>query len=183
MSTTLSKEFGTETASDISMNTSLSAEEREVFQNSKQIRRLLANARTIAVVGLSTEKTKASNMVASYLKDEGYRVIPVNPRATEILGEKCYPDLKSVPEPIDIVNVFRPASAVPGIVDEALEVGAKSLWLQLRIVERDAAQRAADHGMDVVMDRCIKMEHGRYCGALHFAGMNTEVITAKRRSA
>jgi predicted CoA-binding protein len=165
------------------MNTSLSPEERERFQNSKRIRQLLGGAKTIAVVGLSTEKTKASNMVASYLQDEGYRVIPVNPRATEILGEKSYPDLKSVPEKIDIVNVFRPASAVAGIVDEAIEVGAGAVWLQLRIIDLPSADRALDAGLSVVVDRCIKMEHGRYCGALHWAGMNTEVITAQRRKA
>jgi uncharacterized protein len=176
-------EFGTPTASDISMNTALDAHQRDQFQNSRRIRDLLGSARTIAVVGCSTEKTKASNMVASYLQDEGYRVIPVNPRATEILGEKCYPDLRSIPEHVDIVNVFRPTADVPPIANEAIEIGAGALWLQLRIVDLDSAQRALDAGLTVVVDRCIKMEHGRYCGALHWAGMNTEVITAQRRKA
>ncbi|MEZ0326159.1 MAG: CoA-binding protein [Fimbriimonas sp.] len=176
-------EFGPTTAADITMNTSLSPDERERFQNSKRIRQLLGNAKTIAVVGLSTEKTKASNMVASYLQDEGYRVIPVNPRATEILGETSYPDLKSIPEKVDVVNVFRPPAAVPGIVEEAIDAGAGAVWLQLRIIDLPSAQKALDAGLDVVVDRCIKMEHGRYCGALHWAGMNTEVITAQRRKA
>ncbi len=176
-------EFGPNTAADITMNTSLSPEERESFQNSKRIRELLGNARTIAVVGLSTEKTKASNMVASYLQDEGYRVIPVNPRAAEILGEKSYPDLASIPEKVDIVNVFRPESEVSGIVDQAVQAGAGAIWLQLRIIDLPSAQRAIEAGLSVVVDRCIKMEHGRYCGALHWAGMNTEVITAQRRKA
>ena len=120
-------------------------------------------------------------MVASYLLDEGYKVIPVNPRSAEILGLKCYPDLKSIPESIDIVQVFRPASEVAGIVDEAIEVGAKAVWMQLRIIDLKSADRAIDAGIKVVVDRCIKMEHGRYGGSLHFAGMNTEVISSQRR--
>ncbi|HWD39966.1 MAG TPA: CoA-binding protein, partial [Fimbriimonas sp.] len=98
---------------DIRLNTILTPDQRERFQNSHEIRELLSSAKTIAVVGMSTESTKASNMVASYLQDEGYRIVPVNPRATEILGEKCYPDLKSIPFPVDVVDVFRPASEVP----------------------------------------------------------------------
>ncbi len=166
---------------DIRLNTSLTAEQREKYQNSKMIRELLASAKTIAVVGMSTERTKASNMVGSYLRDEGYRVIPVNPRATEIDGEVCYPDLKSIPVPIDIVDIFRPPGEFPAIVDEAIAVGAKAIWMQLRLVSLPAAEKAAEAGLKVVADRCIKMEHGRYGGALHWAGMNTEVITAKRR--
>ncbi|AIE84350.1 CoA-binding protein [Fimbriimonas ginsengisoli] len=173
--------FGPSSVCDISLNTQLTAEQREKYQNTRAIRDMLSDAKTIAIVGLSTEKTKASNMVASYLQDEGYRVIPVNPRATEILGEKSYPDLKSIPEPVDIVEVFRPASEVPAIVDEAIAIGAKAVWMQLRIIDLPSADRALDAGLSVVVDRCIKMEHGRYAGALHWAGMNTEVITAQRR--
>lgn len=173
--------FGSSSACDISLNTRLSAEDRERFQNTRVIRELLGSAKTIAVVGLSTEMTKASNMVASYLQDEGYRVIPVNPRATEILGEVCYPDLKSIPVPVDIVDVFRPAAEVPAIVDEAIAIGAGAVWMQLRIVDLASAERAQQAGLQVVVDKCIKMEHGRFGGALHFAGMNTEVISAKRR--
>ncbi|MFI5384726.1 MAG: CoA-binding protein [Fimbriimonadales bacterium] len=168
-------------ACDIRLNTPLTEQQREKYQNGRVIRELLATAKTIAVVGLSTEKTKASNMVASYLQDEGYRVIPVNPRAEEILGEKCYPDLRSIPFPVDIVDIFRPASEVAAIVDEAIAIGAKALWMQLRIIDLPSADRALDAGLKVVVDRCIKMEHGRYGGALHWAGMNTEVVTAQRR--
>jgi predicted CoA-binding protein len=130
---------------------------------------------------MSTETTKASNMVASYLMDEGFTVYPVNPRATEINGLPCYPDLASVPGPIDIVDVFRPASEVASIVDQAIAVGAKAVWCQLRIIDLDAADKAIEAGLDVVVDKCIKMEHGRFGGMLHWAGMNTEVISARRR--
>lgn len=168
-------------ACDVRLNTSLNDEQRDKYQNGRVIRELLAAAKTIAVVGLSTEKTKASNMVASYLQDEGYRIIPVNPRAEEILGEKCYPDLRSIPLPVGIVDIFRPASEVSAIVDEAIEIGAKAVWMQLRIIDLPSADRVLAAGLNVVVDRCIKMEHGRYCGALHWAGMNTEVVTAQRR--
>ena len=122
-------------------------------------------------------------MVASYLKDEGYQIIPVNPRATEILGEPCYKDLKSIPIPVDIVQVFRPTSEVAAIVEDAISIGAKAVWMQLRIIDLPSADRAIEAGMIAIVDKCIKMEHGRYCGALHWAGMNTEVITAQRRKA
>jgi len=170
-------------ACDISLNTRLTLEQRERFQNTKVIRDILAHAKTIAMVGMSTEKTKASNMVASYLQDEGYRVIPVNPRADEILGEKSYPDLKSIPDKVDVVNIFRPAAEVPAIVDEAIAIGAKAVWMQLRIIDLPSAERAQAAGLQAVVDKCMKMEHGRFGGALHWAGMNTEVITARRRSA
>ena len=166
---------------DIRLNTSLNAEQRALFQDSSVIRDILADAKTIAVVGLSTEKTKASNMVASYLQDEGYRVIPVNPRATEILGEKCYPDLKSIPFPIDVVDVFRPTSETAAIVDDAIAIGAKAIWFQLRIIDMPSATKAREAGLHTILDRCIKMEHGRYSGVLHWAGMNTELISAQRR--
>jgi predicted CoA-binding protein len=167
---------------DVSLNTFLTPEERARFQNTKLIRELLSTAKTIAVVGLSTEKTKASNMVASYLQDEGYRIIPIHPRASEILGEKAYPNLATVPEHIDIVDIFRPPAEVAKIVDEAIDIKAGAVWMQLKLVDLEAAAKAEAAGLKVVADRCIKMEHGRYCGALHFAGMNTEIVTAKRRS-
>jgi len=167
---------------NVTMNTALSPEQRALYQDSKTIRRLLTEAKTIAVVGLSTEKTKASNMVASYLQDEGYRVIPVHPKATEILGEPAFPDLLSIPMDVDIVNIFRPSNEVAGIVDQAIRIGAKAVWQQLRIIDLEAAERARQAGLISIVDRCIKMEHGRYCGALHWAGMNTEVVTARRRA-
>lgn len=173
--------YGPTTACDITLNTRLTPEQRERFQNTKTIREILATAKTIAIVGLSTEKTKASNMAASYLQDEGYRVVPVNPRATEILGEKCYPDLKSIPFPVDVVDIYRPQSEVAAIVDEAIQIGAKAVWQQLRIADLESAQRALDAGLNSIADKCIKMEHGRFGGQLHWAGMNTQVITAQRR--
>lgn len=174
--------LGPSLSCDISLNTRLTPEQRQRYQNTKGIRDVLADAKTVAVVGLSAESTKASNMVASYLRDEGYRVIPVNPRVTEIFGEKCYPDLKSIPEPVDVVEIFRPASEVPQIVEDAIAIGAKAVWMQLRIVDVASADRAIEAGLTVVVDKCMKMEHGRFGGALHWAGMNTEVITAQRRT-
>lgn len=175
--------LGPGTACDIRLNTSLTPEQRAVFQDVRTIRDILAHAKTIAIVGLSTEKTKASNMVASYLQDEGYKIIPVHPKASEILGEKAYPDLKSIPGKVDVVDIFRPPAEVPAIVDDAIAIGAGAVWMQLKLVDLDAAERARKAGLKVVADRCIKMEHGRYGGRLHWAGMNTELITAKRRSA
>jgi uncharacterized protein len=166
---------------DISLNTKLTPEQREKYQNTRVIRELLSTAKTIAVVGLSTEKTKASNMVASYLQDEGFRVIPVHPKADEILGEKCYPSLRNIPFKVDIVDVFRPAFEVSGIVEDAIAIGAKAVWMQLRIIDMASADKAIDAGIAAIVDKCVKMEHGRFGGALHWAGMNTEVITAQRR--
>ena len=175
--------FGPSSVCDISLNTRLAPEDRERFQNTRTIREILATAKTIALVGLSSEKTKASNMVGSYLQDEGYKVIPVNPNAagTTILGETVYPDLKSIPIPVDVVDIYRPTNEVPAIVDEAIAIKAKAVWMQLRIVDLESARRAQNAGLAVVVDKCMKMEHGRFGGALHFAGMNTEMITAKRR--
>lgn len=175
--------FGANSACTITLNTKLSPEERLKFQDTKLIRQVLATAETIAIVGLSTEPTKASNMVASYLQDEGYRIIPVNPRATEILGEECYPDLRAIPFPIDVVDIFRPSNEIPDIVQDAIDIGAKTVWMQLRLVDIPAAERAQAAGLSVVVDKCIKMEHGRFGGMLHWAGMNTEVISAQRRKA
>lgn len=167
--------------SDIKLNTALDAQQRERYQNTKAIQALLREAKTIAIVGLSTEKTKASNMVASYLLDKGYEVIPVHPKAQEILGRKAYPSVADIPFPVDIVDVFRPAEEADAIVEQAIQNGARAVWLQLRIINFPAADRAIEAGLQAVMDKCIKMEHGRYGGMLHWAGMNTEVITARRR--
>ncbi len=175
--------FGANSACTITLNTKLTPEQRQRFQDTKLIRQILATAETIAIVGLSTESTKASNMVASYLQDEGYRIIPVNPRATEILGEECYPDLRSIPFPVDVVDIFRPANEIPDIVQDAIDIGAKTVWMQLRLVDIPSAEKAQAAGLNVVVDKCIKMEHGRFGGMLHWAGMNTEVISAQRRKA
>ena len=162
------------------MNTSLSVGEREAYQNPDVIRQLLHFSQNIAIVGLSDKPQRASNFVGSYLKSEGFNVIPVNPMKEEILGEKSYPDLKRVPHKIDIVDIFRRPQDCEAIVQEAIEVGAKAVWMQLSIVNRDAAKLAMENGLDVIMDRCVKMEHGRYNGNLHWVGMNTEIITAKK---
>ena len=166
---------------DIRMNSRLSPEDQARYQNAKEIQDVLATARTIAIVGMSTELTKPSNMVGSYLLDEGFTVIPVNPRATEILGQKCYPDLKSIPVPVDVVDVFRPAKEIPAIVEEAIAIGAKAVWTQLRLVDIESSRKAQEAGLVSVADKCIKMEHGRFGGQLHWAGMNTGIVTAQRR--
>lgn len=167
-------------ACDIRMNSVLPAELQPRYQSPALIRNLLAATRTIAVVGLSKDPQRPSYFVASYLKYEGYRVIPVNPSADEILGERCYPDLTSIPEPVDLVDIFRPAPACVEIVRQAIAIGAKAVWMQLRIVNLEAAKLAEEAGLAVVIDRCIKMEHGRYNGSLHWVGMNTEIITARK---
>lgn len=141
---------------------------------------ILRNYRTIAMVGLSSNPYRPSHFAAIYLQAEGYRVIPVNPRETEILGERCYPSLRDIPEPIEVVDIFRDPSAVPGIVDEAVDVGAKVIWMQLGVIHEEAARVARDAGMQVVMDACIKIEHARFFGGLHAVGLNTGVISSRR---
>jgi uncharacterized protein len=173
--------FGSGAVCDISLNTKLTPAQRELYQSTKVIREVLGDAKVIAIVGLSTESTKASNMVASYLKDEGYQIVPVHPKATEILGESCFKTVSDIPFPVDVVNIFRPANEVVGIVEEAIRAKAKTVWSQLRIINLEAADTALAAGLNVVVDKCIKMEHGRFGGMLHWAGMNTEVISAKRR--
>lgn len=129
--------------------------------NDADIIEMLRQARTIAVVGLSSKPMRPSNGVAAYLQQHGYRIIPVNPQETSVLGEKAYATLADVPEPIDIVDVFRRSDAVPAIVEEAIKVGVKYLWLQEDVVHEAAADRARGAGMKVVMDRCILKEHRR----------------------
>jgi predicted CoA-binding protein len=170
----------------VTLNTSLTPEQRALFQDVEQINRLLESARTIAIVGLSSDRQKASYFVGGYLKDEGYRIVPVNPKAETILGEKSYPDLASIPFPVDLVDVFRPARDVDAIVDQLIArkkaaLDSPALWLQLRILNLPAAERAHAAGLTVIVDKCVKMEHGRYSGGLHFAGMNTEIVSARRR--
>lgn len=127
----------------------------------EKIKQILKTAKVIAVVGLSPDPARDSYEVAEYLQQAGYHIIPVNPKAEKILGEKAYPDLRSIPEPIDIVDIFRRSEHVPAIVEEALEVGAKVVWMQLGVVHEEAAKKATDAGLDVVMDRCILREHKR----------------------
>jgi hypothetical protein len=162
------------------MNTILPEEERLKYQDPGTIRTILSTTRTIAIVGLSPKSERPSYFVGSYLKYEGYKIIPVNPRAAEILGEKCYPDLPSIPEPVDMVVVFRQPEECLEIAQQAVQICTNTLWLQLRVVNLEAAQVARDAGLNVVMDRCVKIEHGRYSGSLHWVGMNTEIISARR---
>ncbi len=167
-------------ACSLTMNSVLTPEQREKYQNPDTIRRILATAKTVAIVGLSGNPQRPSSFVASYLKHEGYQIIPVNPNETEILGEKCYPSLLQLPEAPDVVEVFRRADQCPEIARDAVQIGAKALWLQLRVVSLEAALIAEAAGMDVVMDRCLKIEHGRFNGSLHWVGMNTELISSRR---
>jgi uncharacterized protein len=150
------------------------------YQDSLEIQRVLNTAKTIAVVGLSNNELRASYFVGYYLKRHGYKVIPVNPRATEILGAPSYPSLLEVPEPVDIVNVFRAPDALPEIAEQAVRIGAKSLWCQFGVINLDGARIAEDGGVSVVMDRCIKVEHARYVGRMHWLGFNTQRITSVR---
>ena len=131
------------------------------INSAEAIRRILDECRTIAVVGLSSDPARASHGVSSYMRRQGYRVIAVNPNETEVFGEKAYPDLAAVPEKIDLVDVFRRSEEAGKAVDEAIAVGAKAVWLQEGVIDRDAAQRALDAGLLVVMDRCWLKEHIR----------------------
>jgi predicted CoA-binding protein len=150
------------------------------YQDPLTIQRLLLSAKTVAVVGLSKNELRASYFVGYYLKRHGYRVIPVNPREGEILGEKSFKDLASVPGPVDIVNVFRAPEALPAIAAEAVEIGAGSVWCQFGVINQEATRIAEAGGVSVVMDRCIKVEHARYVGRMHWLGFNTQRITSVR---
>jgi predicted CoA-binding protein len=170
----------------VSLNTSLTPEQRARFQDVAQINRLLGTAKTIAIAGLSSDRQKASYFVANYLQDEGYRIVPVNPKADEILGEKAYPDVASIPFPIDIIDIFRPPQEIDDIVSQAIVrkekgIDSPAIWMQLRLINLPAAERAQAAGLVAIVDKCVKMEHGRYHGGLHFAGMNTEIISARKR--
>ena len=144
------------------------------------LRRILKDSRTIAIVGLSAEWHRPSNFVAKYLQSHGYRIVPVNPRYAEILGEKSYARLEDIPFAVDMVDVFRKPADVPPIARSAVAIGAKVLWQQIGVVsaEADAIARAA--GLDSVMDRCTKIEHARLFGGLNWAGVDTKVISASR---
>ena len=150
------------------------------YQDPEVIQRLLHNSRTVAIVGLSSNHLRASNFVGFYAARHGYKVIPVNPREDEVLGNKSYPSLSAVPEPVDVVDVFRAPAAVPGIAEEAVAIGAKALWLQFGVLSFEGADIAVNGGLDVVMDRCFKIEHARYIGRMHVLGFNTDVVSARR---
>jgi len=149
------------------------------YQNQDVIRNAL-NAKRIALVGLSANELRASSFVGRYLLFHGYDVVPVNPNEESILGRKSYPSLSDIPEKVDIVDVFRHPSAVPAIAEEAKAVGANCLWLQFGVISEEGAELASKGGLDVVMDRCLKVEHARYLGRMHWLGFNTGRITARR---
>lgn len=131
------------------------------LESDAELRDLISGARTIAVVGLSPKTHRDSHRVAKYLQDQGYRIIPVNPNANDVLGEKAYSSLKDVPDPVDIVDVFRRPDTVDEVAREAVEIGARAIWLQIGVVNENAARTADDGGLDVVMDRCLMVDHGR----------------------
>jgi len=150
------------------------------YQDELEIAEILRSARTVAIVGLSPDELRASNFVGFYLRRHGYRVVPVNPGEAEILGERSYPSLLEIPFPVDVVDVFRQANAVPAIADEAVSIGAGALWLQFGVISPEGAEIARRGGLRVVMDRCLKVEHARHLGRIHWLGFNTHQITARR---
>ena len=144
------------------------------------LRRILSENRTVAMVGLSANWYRPSFFAAKYLQEHGFRVIPVTPRYDEILGETCYPRLSDIPDAVDVVDCFRRAPEIPAIAEDAIAIGAKVLWMQLGIRNAEAAARAEAAGLEVVQDRCMKIEYSRLFGGLHFVGVDTKVISAKR---
>ncbi len=144
------------------------------------LRKILKETKTIAMVGLSDKWYRPSNFAAKYLLDHGYTVIPVNPAYKEILGRKCYKSLLDIKEKVDVVDCFRKPEEIPQIARDAIKIGAKVLWMQLGIENNEAREIAENAGLEVVMNRCIKIEHGRLYGGLNFIGVNTSVISSKR---
>jgi len=150
------------------------------YQDSLTIQRAMFGARTIAIVGLSRNELRPSYFVGYYLKRHGYRVIPVNPRETDILGEKSFASLADVPVAVDIVNVFRAPEAVPAIARDAVAIRAGTLWCQFGVIHAEGARIAEAGGLTVIMDRCLKVEHARFAGRMHWLGFNTHRITSVR---
>lgn len=150
------------------------------YQDPLTIQKVIHGAKTIAIVGLSKNEMRASYFVGFYLKRHGYRVIPVNPREPDILGEQSFRSLREVPVPVDVVNVFRAPAALPAIAEEAVAIGAGNLWCQFTVVNEEGARIAEAGGLSVVMDRCLKVEHARYVGRMHWLGFNTQRITSVR---
>ena len=147
-----------------------------------ELRRILGSCKTIAVVGLSPQWHRPSHFVGKYLIEHGYRVVPINPSCAEILGQKSYPDLTSAAAAlrIDMVDCFRKSADIPPLAEEAIAIGAKCLWMQIGVIHEEAAAKARAAGLDVVMDRCVKIEHARLFGGLGWFGVNTGVISSKR---
>ena len=148
------------------------------------LRRILAQSHTIAVVGLSADWFRPSYFAAKYMLTHGYTVIPVNPRYSEILGQKSYKSLRDIPAEIagkiDIVDCFRKTEDIMPIAEDAIAIGAKVLWQQIGVLNHEAGEKASAAGLDTIMDRCVKIEHGRLFGGLNWCGVNTGVISAKR---
>jgi len=150
------------------------------MDDSDKVRRILKGCRTIAVVGLSAQWHRPSFFAAKYLQEHGYRVIPVNPAYETILGERSYKRLADIPDRVDVVDCFRKSSEIPALAEEAIAIGAKVLWMQLGVENAQARARAEAAGLQVVENRCMKIEHGRFFGGLGWAGVNTKVISARR---
>jgi predicted CoA-binding protein len=144
------------------------------------LRRILRDCRVLAVVGLSADWYRPSFFAAKYMQEHGYRVIPVNPKYDSILGERCYKSLRDIPEKVDLVDIFRKTQDVMPIAEDAIAIGARVLWQQLGVKNEAAAAKARAAGLEAVMDRCVKIEHGRLFGGLNWVGVNTKVISAKR---
>ena len=144
------------------------------------LRRILKENRVLAIVGLSASWHRPSHFAAKYMLEHGYRVIPVNPQYQEVLGQKCYASLRDIPEKVDLVDVFRKSADVMPIAEDAIAIGARVLWQQLGVKNEAAAAKAMTAGLESVMDRCVKIEHGRLFGGLNWVGVNTKVISAKR---
>ena len=151
-------------------------------QNMGMILSVLNRYKRVAMVGLSANPNRPSYFAATYLRDYGYEIFPVNPgqAGKEILGRLCYPDLASVPQPLEVVDIFRNPEDVPPVVEEAIRLGAKVIWMQLGVIHLEAAEKAKRAGLEVVMDRCMKIEHARFHGGLNFAGIRTNLISARK---
>jgi hypothetical protein len=150
------------------------------YQDPMVIRQILHTARTIAIVGLSSNPLRPSNFVGFYLQRHGYRVIPVNPNEREVYGEPAYASLSDIPFPVDVVDLFRASQFVPPIAAEAVKIGAKAVWMQFGVISAEGARIAEEGGLAVVMDRCMKVEHARHMGRMHWLGFNTGVVNATR---
>ena len=153
------------------------------YQDARTIHEIIRTARTIAIVGLSPSVLRASNFVGYYLQRHGYRIVPVNPKERAILGELSYPSLTAIPFHVDVVDVFRAPPAVPAIAEEAVKIGAGTLWLQFDVISPEGAAIAERGGLKMVMDRCMKVEHARYMGRMHWMGFNTGKVSAQRNQA
>ena len=144
------------------------------------LRRILTDSNTVAVVGLSAKWHRPSFFVAKYLLDHGFTVVPVNPNYDEVLGQKCYPDLASIPQSVDIVDLFQRPQTAPGYARQAIEIGARVLWLQLSVTSEEARRIAEDGNLEFVENKCVKIEHGRIFGGLNFMGVDTKIISSRR---